>query len=243
MKKPAISVKNLYFKYDKEFVLQDISVDIYENDYIAVIGPNGGGKSTFVKILLGLLKPDRGEVKIYGKKPEYARELIGYLPQMINFNLDLPISVEEVVLQGRLKKGKLFYSKDDRKKTDETLSKMGLTGLKKRKIEELSGGQRQKVLIARALCSEPKILIFDEPTASIDIEGQKEIYKILKELDLTKIVISHDINILFEGVNRVAYINRKIYMHEEVDINLKREGHFCEMELLNHFKSCNAGTV
>ena len=241
MKKPVISVKNLFFKYDKEFVLQDISVDIFEKDYVAVIGPNGGGKSTFVKILLGLLKPHSGKVKIYGKNPEESRELVGYLPQTINFNLDLPISVEEVVLQGRLKKGKLFFNEDDRKKTNEILSKMGLRSLKKRKINELSGGQRQRALIARALCAEPKIVILDEPTASIDMKGQKEIYEILKELDLTRIVISHDINILFEGVNRVAYINRKIYVHEKVDNSLEREGHFCEMELLNHFKRCDAG--
>lgn len=236
-KQIAIEVKNLFFKYDKEYILEDINLKIFENEYIAIIGPNGGGKTTFLKLLLGLLIPTKGSIKVYDKPPSRYKTSIGYLPQRVNFNLDMPISVKDIVLQGRLSSKKLFYEKEDYKKCDQILEKLDLKDLKERKISQLSGGQRQKILLARALVSEPKILILDEPTASIDIKGQKEIYKILKELELTKIVVSHDIKILFEGVDRVAYINRKLFMHENPNIGLEpAEGHFCEMELFDYLR-------
>ncbi len=240
-KQTAIEVENLFFKYNKEYVLEDINLKIFENEYIAIIGPNGGGKTTFLKLLLGLLTPTKGSIKIYAKPPSRFKTSIGYLPQRVNFNLDMPISVKDIVLQGRLKNGKFFYEKEDYKKCDQILEKLDIKDLKHRKISELSGGQRQKILLSRALVSEPKILILDEPTASIDIKGQKEIYKILKELELTKIVVSHDIEILFEGVDRVAYINRKLFMHENPGIAIEpTEGHFCEMELFDYLrKNCD----
>ncbi|WP_281951427.1 metal ABC transporter ATP-binding protein [Nitrosophilus kaiyonis] len=236
----AIEVKNLYFKYYKDYVLEDINLKIKKNEYIAIIGPNGGGKSTFLKLIVGLLKPNKGEIKIFGKNVQDMKEYIGYLPQQINFNLDLPIKVKDIVLQGRLKKNKLFYNKEDFKKCDEILKKLNIENLENKKISELSGGQRQKVLLSRALVSEPKILILDEPTASIDIKGQKEIYEILKNLKLTKIVVSHDIKILFEGVDKVFYINRNLFVHENPKLSIHpKEEHFCEMELFDYLKSCN----
>ncbi len=235
--KKQIVVNNLSFSYNKNQILENINLTVFENDYIAVIGPNGGGKTTFVKLLLGLLKPSNGDIKILGESPLKMRNFIGYLPQYINFNMDMPINIIDIVLQGRLDKNRLFFTKEDRKIAYDKLELMGVVHLKDRKIKDLSGGQRQRVLLARALCREPKILILDEPTASIDLEGQKEIYALLKELPLTKLIISHDINILFEGVSRVAHINKKLYMHEGVDANsLKQDGHFCEMELINIFK-------
>ncbi len=239
-KQIAIEVKNLFFKYESEYVLEDINLTIYDKEYIAIIGPNGGGKSTFLKLLLTLLTPTKGEIKFYNTLASNFKVNIGYLPQNINFNLDIPISVEDIVLQGRLKRGKLFYKKEDFLKCEEILKKLNIYEFKNRKISELSGGQRQKVLLARALISEPKILILDEPTASIDIKGQKEIYEILKELDLTKIVVSHDIKTLFEGVDRVIYINKKIYVHQNPKLSMKPgEGHFCEMEILDYLKGFN----
>jgi len=238
--KIAIEARNLYFKYKDEYILENINIKIKESEYIAIIGPNGGGKSTFLKLIIGLLKPTKGEIYIFGKKVEQLKEKIGYLPQQINFNIDLPITVKDIVLQGRLKKNKFFYNSLDYKKCDEVLKKLNILSLKNRKISELSGGQRQKVLLARALVSEPKILILDEPTASIDIKGQKEIYEILKDLKLTKIVVSHDIKIVFEGVDRVLYINRKLYIHDNPKLSIKPQGeHFCEMELFDYLKSCN----
>jgi zinc transport system ATP-binding protein len=231
--KKQIEVKNLSFSYGKSVVLEDINLDVYEGDFLAIIGPNGGGKTTFIKLLLGLRDFDKGEIKIFGKSVKEARGKIGYLPQYINFNMDMPISVEDIVLQGRLQKNKLFYSKEDRDIVKEQLKKMKILELANRKINELSGGQRQRVLLARALAREPEIIILDEPTASIDLEGQKEIYSLLKTLPQTKIVVSHDINILFEGVNRVAHIQRKLHLHNGLAESIKRDdGHFCEMELL-----------
>jgi zinc transport system ATP-binding protein len=233
-----ISVKHVSFSYGNHEVLKDINIDVYHGDYLAIIGPNGGGKTTFTKLLLGLLKPTEGEIKILGKPVEEARKNIGYLPQYINFNMDMPINVLDIVLQGRLTPDKLFYSKNDKKIATEQMEKMGVTHLMHRKIKELSGGQRQRVLLARALTKQPKILILDEPTASIDPDGQKEIYHILKTLPLTKIIVSHDIQVLFEGVNRVAHINKTLYLHEDIDTTIERgKGHFCEMELLDYIKS------
>ncbi len=233
MQNIAISVRDLYFKYEKEYILEDINVDIYENEYVAIIGPNGGGKTTFIKLILGLLKPTKGEIRIYGKPPRLASTLIGYTPQNTNFNLDFPLRVIDIVLQGRIKKSKFYFSKEDRKVALEKLELVGMKELAHKKLKDLSGGQRQRVFIARALACEPKILILDEPTAAVDIEGQKSIYKLLRELKLTKLVISHDIKILLEGVNRVAYINRRLYMHDNLNLDITPQGHFCEIELLN----------
>ncbi len=239
MKKQAIiNVRELSFSYGSHQVLENLNLDIYEGDYIAIIGPNGGGKTTFTKLLLGLLKPQKGEIRIFGKPVIQVRHEIGYLPQYINFNMDMPITVFDIVLQGRLTPKKLFYSQKDKKIALQQLEKMHIAHLKERKIKELSGGQRQRVLLARALAKLPKILILDEPTASIDPEGQKDIYELLKTLPLTKIIISHDIQVLFEGVNRVAHINKTLYLHENINTSIKRnEGHFCEMELLDYIKS------
>ncbi len=235
--KKQIEVKNLSFSYHDNIILDDITLLIDEGDYVAIIGPNGGGKTTFVKLLLGLKEPNSGSIMIEGNPPKMARHSIGYLPQYVNFNMDMPINVMDIILQGRMQKDKLFYTKQDREIALLQLEKMQVAHLKERKIKELSGGQRQRVLLARALAKEPTILILDEPTASIDLEGQKEIYALLKSLPLTKIVVSHDINILFEGVNKVAHINKKLHLHEGVsDTIRKNDGHFCEMELLDILK-------
>ncbi len=228
-----IKIENVNFKYSNTLILEDINLEIDRGEYIAIIGPNGGGKTTFVKLLLGLLSPSSGKIKIFEKPAKEAREKIGYLPQYINFNMDMPIRVLDIVLQGRLNPRKLFYSKEDYSIANQQLESMNISHLSERKIKDLSGGQRQRVLLARALAREPEILILDEPTASIDLEGQKEIYKLLDKLPLTKLIISHDINILFENITKVAHINKKLFLHEDIKHNISREdGHFCEMELL-----------
>ena len=227
-----ITLKNVTFKYKNEIILDNINLEINENDYIAIIGPNGGGKTTLIKLILGLLKPTSGEIILNTKK-------IGYVPQYTNFSLDIPITILDVVLQGRLSKYKFFYTKEDKEIAKQKLKLVNMLEYKDKKISNLSGGERQRVLIARALASNPDVLILDEPTSAIDIKGQKEIYKILKELKMTKIIISHDINILLEGVNKVAFVSKTLVLHNTPDLHFNRDdGHFCEIEFINAIQNC-----
>jgi len=237
----AVEVKNLYFKYEKDWVLEDINFTLENKEFMAIIGPNGGGKTTLLKILLGFLKPSRGEVKIYGKPPKENSHIIGYVPQHTNFSLDIPITVFDIVLQGRLKKGKFFYSKEDKEKSIEILNKLKIYKFKDRKIKDLSGGQRQKVLIARALVSEPKIVMMDEPTSAIDPTGQKEILDLIESLEITRLVVSHDIKILLRDVDKIAYIHKKAVIHEGPKLNIPKDKHFCEVELIEFLKDESCG--
>jgi len=227
-----VKIENLTFKYKNEIVLDNISLEIEKDDYIAIIGPNGGGKSTLIKLILGLLKPTSGDIYLNTKK-------VGYVPQYTNFSLDIPITILDVVLQGRLDKFKFFYNKEDKEIAIKKLQLVNMLEFRDKKISDLSGGQRQRVLIARALVSEPDILILDEPTSAIDIKGQKEIYNILKNLKMTKIIISHDINVLLEGVNKVAWISKSLVIHNTPDLHFKQgDGHFCEIEFINAIQNC-----
>ena len=228
-----ITIKNLTFKYNNEIILDNINLEIQKGDYVALIGPNGGGKTTLIKLILGLLKPTNGEVILKTKK-------IGYVPQYTNFSLDIPIRVIDVVLQGRLNKFKFFYNEEDKKIALEKLKLVNMADFSNKKISDLSGGQRQRVLIARALVSNPEILILDEPTSAIDIKGQKEIYKILKNLNITKLIISHDINILLEGVNKVAFVSKTLVLHNTPDLHFTPdEEHFCEVDFINAIQKCD----
>ncbi len=238
----ALEVKHLYFKYENDWVLEDINFSLKDKEFMAIIGPNGGGKTTLLKIILGFLKPTKGEVLIYNKNPLENRHLIGYVPQYTNFSLDVPITVFDIVLQGRIKKGKFFYSKEDKKIALETLERLNLLEFKDRKIKDLSGGQRQKVLIARALATNPKILIMDEPTSAIDMKGQKEILNLIESLKITRVVVSHDIKILLRKVDKIAYIHKKAVVHEGPKLNIPKDVHFCEIELIDFLKVENVGT-
>ena len=237
----AVEVENLYFKYDKEWILENINFSLEDKEFMAIIGPNGGGKTTLLKLILGFLKPTKGEIKIYGKSPKENRTIIGYVPQHTNFALDLPITVFDIVLQGRLKKGKFFYSKEDKEKALNILENLKIKHLKDKKIKDLSGGQRQKVLIARALVSEPKLLIMDEPTSAIDPSGQKEILDLIESFDITRIIVSHDIKILLRNVDKIAYIHKKAVIHEGPKLNIPKDKHFCEIELIDFLKEEECG--
>jgi len=237
----AVEVNNLYFRYEKEWILENVNFLLNDKEFMAVIGPNGGGKTTLIKLILGLLKPNKGNIKIYGKLPKESRKIIGYVPQHTNFSLDLPITVFDIVLQGRLKKGKFFYSKTDKEKAKEILNQLNIYEFKNKRIKELSGGQRQKVLIARALVSEPKLLIMDEPTSAIDPNGQTEILDLIESFKITRIIVSHDIKILLRNVDKIAYIHKKAIIHEGPKLNIPKDKHFCEIELINFLKDENCG--
>ncbi len=246
----VIEIRDLSFSYEKEPVLEHINLTVEEKDFLAIIGPNGGGKSTLLKLMLGINKAKEGSIKILGTDPKDSLREIGYVPQNTNVNTDFPIKVIEVVLMGHVDgKRPLFgYGKDEIACAMGALEQVGMQEYAQTKIGSLSGGQRQRVMIARALCAHPKILILDEPTSSIDITGQRDIYELLKELNeyITVIVVSHDISVILEYANKAAHVNKTLSYHDISDKNSTfhthgNDGHFCEIELLQMLgsESCN----
>lgn len=246
-----ISIKNLSFSYDTDKILDNINLSIDKNDFLAIIGPNGGGKSTLVKNILGLLTPTNGEISILNDTNHKHISKIGYVPQNTNINVNFPITVLEVVMMGHIRdkeeenKSKNFlhkyfkigYNEFEKSCALSALKQVGMEEYANKKIGSLSGGQRQRVMIARALCNHPTILILDEPTASIDVEGQRQIYNLLKELNnhITMIVISHDISLTMEYANKVAHINRTLNFHDITNTKkniIDEHEHFCEIEML-----------
>ena len=237
----VIDISSLSFAYDKELVLENINLTVKKDDFLAIIGPNGGGKSTLLKLILGMYKPKKGMIKVLGSDPCKNLSHIGYVPQNTNVNIDFPIKVIEVVMMGHVgSKRPLFgYGNDEIACAMGVLEQVGMQAYAQHKIGSLSGGQRQRVMIARALCAHPSILILDEPTASIDAKGQRDIYELLRVLSesVTIMVVSHDISVILEYANKVAHINRTLSYH---DISNKEktfhthgeEEHFCEVELL-----------
>lgn len=208
-----ISVKNLFFGYDEKLVLQDINLEIYKGDYLGIVGPNGSAKSTLLKSILGLLKPQRGSVKIFNQDIEKFKDWgrIGYVAQKAtSFNSSFPATVEEVVAANLFSKIGLFRSikKEEKQKVYQILKVVGMEDYGKRLIGNLSGGQQQKVFIARTLISDPEIIFLDEPTGGIDVESQMEFYDLLerlnKEMDITIVMISHDIGVITEKVSKIA---------------------------------------
>lgn len=240
MDKPVIDIKNLWFSFNGEPVLQDVNFTLYHKEFLAMIGPNGGGKTTLLKLMLGLFEADRGEIRVLGQNPRQAAHRIGYVPQDIHINKNFPISVLDVVLMGRLRSGISWshHKKDDRIASQLALEKVEMEQFKNRHIDELSGGQRQRVFIARALVTEPEILILDEPTASVDSKGQAEIYTILKDLNekVTILVVSHDLLALSSYIKSVACVNRRVHFHEaaEVTEEMLEMAYQCPVELIAH---------
>jgi zinc transport system ATP-binding protein len=238
----VITIKNLSFSYHKQKVLEDINLNVKEKDFLAIIGPNGGGKSTLLKVILGINPIKEGTVQTFGEVPKKNLAKIGYVPQNTNVNTDFPIKVLEVVLMGHIgTKRPLFgYAQQEKACALSALAQVGMEKYANEKIGSLSGGQRQRVMIARALCANPKILILDEPTASIDVEGQKQIYELLQLLNksITIIVVSHDISVVIQYANKVVHINKRLSYHDISPFKAntqKREEHFCEVELFNKF--------
>ena len=220
---PIIQLRNINFSYNGRKVLKDVSLDIMERDFLGIIGPNGGGKTTLLKIILGLLKPDSGEVKILPSSDNKAAGVIGYVPQFAYFDRDFPVSVLEAVLMGLLNDAPGIgpYRKGDKEKAREALKKVNAEELAERRIGGLSGGELQRVLVARALVSEPPVLLLDEPTASIDYKTEENFFDILHRLnkEITVGMVSHDIGFVTSHVNRVACLNRQLVCHPTTDIS------------------------
>jgi len=240
-KNTLLELKKVSYSYSKDLVLKDICFELKEKDFFAITGPNGGGKSTLLKLILAILKPINGNI-LRDKSINNPLE-IGYVPQNTNINLEFPITVLDVVMMGNGSKHKsiksLFnyrYSKLEIECAKNSLEKVGMQNFLNEKISDLSGGQRQRVMIARAICSHPRLLVLDEPTSSIDINGQKEIYKLLKELNknITILVVTHDLTVISKYANRVLYVNQEGFMHniESPKFTLEPNRHICEVELM-----------
>jgi zinc transport system ATP-binding protein len=220
-----IEINDVSFSYSHAVVVRDINLVIDEGEFLGVIGPNAGGKSTLLKLILGLLKPDVGEITVYGKSPDKGRSRIGYVPQYPAFSRDFPINVSDVVLLGRLGEARWYggYTQDDRDIAINALKAVEIDNIRNRAINSLSGGQLQRVLIARALTSKPDILILDEPTANIDLRAEEDIFALLKQYNdhMTIIVVSHDIGFISGYVDRVACLNQTMLCHTTGEISGK----------------------
>lgn len=215
MTRLAVKTTHLDFSYEKALVLEDINLSIEENSFVALIGPNGGGKSTLLKIMMGLIKPNRGLVEIFGQNATENNPCkIGYVPQGREFDPKFPVSVLDVVLMGLYQKLSIFgnYSKETKNKALEALKLLGLEGLQQRSFGSLSGGQAQRVLIARAMLQNPHILFLDEPTASIDQNTQKTIISLLleKKNTMTIIMVTHQIESIISHVDKVFTVQQKV---------------------------------
>ena len=236
---PVITAREVFFSYDGVPVIENASFSVADREFLAIIGPNGSGKSTLVKLMLGLLKPDSGQIRIFGKSPRKISHCFGYVPQDVAINRSFPISVIDVVLMGRLRhRGSSRIRDRDREAAAASLEQMGMAGYENRKIDDLSGGQRERVFIARALTTDPDILILDEPTASVDTGGQAELYSLLQELNRTKtiIIVSHDLMVMSSSVTAVACVNRQVYYHDQGEItqDMLDMGYQCPVELIAH---------
>lgn len=214
MSEAIITLNNVSFSYGNNKVLENISLCIDKGEFLGIVGPNGGGKSTLLKLILGLLKADSGEISIFGSK---HRQQLAYVPQFFTFRRNFPIKVLDLVLMGRLGKTRPIggFLASDVSAAEKALAETGLLELKSEPIGNLSGGQLQRALIARALAIEPKVLIMDEPTANIDPRGEEGIFEFLKKLNetVTVIIVSHDIGFVSRYVGRVACVNRTLVCH------------------------------
>jgi zinc transport system ATP-binding protein len=224
-----IELKDVSFSYSSEQVIKNVSLQIHKGDYVGIIGPNGGGKSTILKIMIGLLKPDKGTVMLFGQKIENFHDWpkIGYVSQKTSIDTNFPVTVEEVVAMGRFGSVGLFswLKQVDYEKVQKALRDVEMFEFRKRQISDLSGGQQQRVFIARALAAEPEVIFLDEPTVGVDMKTQKQFYDLLRklndELDLTLVLASHELDVVAHESTELGYINRTLEYYGDPNIFLK----------------------
>ncbi|WP_069650668.1 metal ABC transporter ATP-binding protein [Caloranaerobacter ferrireducens] len=223
--KAIISIKSLFFGYRDKMILEDINLDIYEGDYIGIVGPNGSGKSTLIKLMLNILKPVKGEIRLFGQdiKKFNNWDKVGYVAQKSNsFNKKFPATVEEVVASNLYPKIGLFKSikRNHLELVHNALKIVNMEKYKNKLIGDLSGGQQQRVFIARALVNSPEVIFLDEPTVGIDIKSQEEFYKLLdnlnSEMKITIVMVTHDVGVISDRVKKAICIeNRKLIIHDK----------------------------
>jgi zinc transport system ATP-binding protein len=223
MTSSAIEIHDLVFSYGGARVLEDINLGIDAGEFFGLIGPNAAGKSTLLKLILGLLEPDRGSIRVLGDRPAASRGQLGYVPQFPTFQRDFPITVSEVVISGRINLTATFggYSSADRGKAAEVMAALEIEDIAEQQVAALSGGQTQRMLIARALVCDPAILIMDEPTSNIDIRAEQDIFSLLRVYNsrMTIIVVSHDIGFISSYVGRVGCLNRTLVCHNTAELS------------------------
>ncbi len=221
----VVKLDDVSFSYNRISVVKNISLSIREEEFLGIVGPNAGGKSTLLKLILGLLQPDKGNITVMGMSPLYGRSRIGYVPQYPTFSRDFPISVIEAVLMGRLGNTRWYgrYLKQDKEIALQAMEAVEIADIQQQSVGSLSGGQLQRVLIARALACQPEILILDEPTANIDVRVEEDIFGLLKQYNdhMTIIVVSHDIGFISGYVDRVACLNQTLVCHSTEEISGK----------------------
>ena len=240
----AVDIRDLWFSYDANPVLQAVNLSIDAKQKVCIVGPNGGGKTTLVKLMLGLLRPTRGTVRVLGGQPAAERKRIGYAPQHAAFDPKFPVSVTDVVLMGRIGHTSMFgpYRRADRQAAGEALEAVGLGELSKRAFSDLSGGQRQRVLIARAIASSPELLLLDEPTANLDIGVEAEFHTLLEQLSekLTLVIVSHDVGFVSQLVDKVVCVHGSVAVHPTAELTgeLMRDLYGHDIMLVRHDHNC-----
>ena len=257
MNTPLIEIKNLSAGYDSRTVLRNVNLTVYDRDFLGIIGPNGGGKTTLIKCILGLLKPTAGEI-LYSDKRFVTSDKqgsaaqrpaltanrsvlkMGYLPQYNSIDRKFPITVEEVILSGLSSQKSLIsrFTATHREKARQVIARMGLEGLEKRAIGALSGGQLQRALLGRAIISDPALVVLDEPSTYIDKRFEARLYELLAEInhDCAIILVSHDIGTVLQQVKSIACVNETLDYHPDTGIReewLERNFN-CPIELLGH---------
>lgn len=221
--KEIVRLEDVWASYESGPALEGVNLSIKQNDFLGIIGPNGGGKTTLLRVILGLIKPDRGTVSVMGEAPEKGRRFIGYVAQHSLFDRDFPVSVWEVALMGRLGRAGLIrrYSKEDKAAALHALEEVEMLGLRDRRIGSLSGGQQQRVFVARALAAEPRLLLLDEPMSSVDVTMQAAFYELLEHLreHVAIVLVSHDIGAVSIHVEKIACLNRRLFFHDSTEIS------------------------
>ncbi len=239
---PVIELEDVCFSFNQAPVLVDVNLTVKRGDFVAIIGPNGGGKTTLVKIILGLLKPQKGTVRLLGGAPQKTSKRAGYMPQYATGEKDFPIRVIDTVLLGLMGVTGCgpFFNRQETVKAEKALELVGMEGLKGQRVGDLSGGQLQRTLLARALVSEPEILFLDEPMANIDVGGQVKLFDLLGKLNekMTIVFVTHDVGLLSRYVKSVVCVNQNVFFHPGAELTPEMAtmmmGEECPMELIAH---------
>ena len=240
MPEEVVKLEDVWVRRDGTPILEGINLSVEAGDFLGIIGPNGGGKTTLLKVILGLIKPSHGKVLVLGKPPEKSRTKVGYLSQKTLLDYDFPISVWEVVMMGRYSQAGIFrrYTPADKKVAEEALKTVEMLEYKDRQIGKLSGGQQQRVFIARALTTRPKLLLLDEPTESVDPALQTEFYELLDKLreQMAIVMVSHDVSAISIYVDKIACLNRQLFYHgpKELTPEVLEATYKCPVQMIAH---------